>query len=67
MSNLLDLHRITTDAEYALALDELEQLIDVDESERSARARELAAMVAEYEARVAGVLAEAVKARAPVT
>jgi hypothetical protein len=66
MSNLLDLHRISNDADYCVALDELEQLIDVPEHERTARAQELSAMIAEYEARVAGVLAQAVKARTPL-
>jgi hypothetical protein len=66
MSDLLDLHRIATDADYDLALDELEQLMDVAPPRRSERAQELSAMIAEYEARVAAVLAQAVKARAAV-
>jgi len=65
MSDLLDLHRIATDADYCAALDELEQLIDIPEAHRNARAQELSALIAEYEARVAGVLVQAVKARAP--
>ncbi len=66
MSDLLDLHRITTDADYCDALDELEQLVDVPEAQRSERAQELAALIAEYEARVTGVLVSAVKARAKI-
>lgn len=61
MTDLLDLHRIATDAEYELALGELEQLIDVPQPVRSSRARQLSALIAEYEARVANVLAEAVE------
>ena len=63
MSNLLDLHRIATDAAYVLALDELEQLVDAPAC--SSRARELSELIAEYEASVAEVVAEAVKSRAP--
>jgi hypothetical protein len=63
MSDLLDLHRIATDADYVVALDELEQLIDISEDERGSRAQELCALIAEYEARVAGVLVQAARAR----
>ncbi len=63
MSDLLDLHRISTDVEYCTALDELEQLIDVPEPDRSSRARELASLIAEYEARVARALVHALKDR----
>ena len=65
MSDLLDLHRIVTDVDYCDALDEFEQLIDAPGQQRSARAQELAALIAEYEGRVAGVLVRAVRAQAP--
>lgn len=65
MTDLLDLHRIATDADYCNALDELEQLRDRPWPRRTARMEELAALIAEYEGRVARVLADALRARAP--
>jgi len=66
--NLLDLHRIVSDVDYCAALDELEQLVDTPEAAcRSARARELSMLIAEYEARVTGVLVRTLKARTSPT
>jgi len=64
MTDLLDLHRISTDADYCAALDELEQLIDLPEPRRSGRTEELTELIAEYEARVTRVLLDALKRRA---
>jgi hypothetical protein len=63
MTDLLDVHRISTDADYCAALDELEQLVDIPEPRRGARMQELTELIAEYETRVARALAEAFKKR----
>ena len=63
MSDLLDLHHISTDTDYAVALDELEQLRDLADPDHSERAQELAGLVAEYEHRVTRTLADAMRNR----
>ena len=63
MTDLLDLHRISTDVDYCTALDEFEQLIDAPEPHRSARAQELASLIAEYEARVARAIVDELQGR----
>jgi len=65
MTDLLDLHRITTDADYCDALDELEQLAGVAQPRRSERMAELTALIAEYESRVARLIVDALKGRPP--
>jgi len=56
--------RIDSDAQYSAALDEFEQLGEVGgAASHSARARELSALICEYEARVTGVLVRTLKAR----
>jgi hypothetical protein len=62
MNDLPDQNRIPTEPEYYAALDELAQL-SVSLGANSARSRQLAASITEYEMRVAGALAAATHAR----